>query len=213
MHDFAIHAVTVFTGFFAIMNPLANTPIFFAITEEDDPATRRMVARRALELAFVLVVIVSVAGNRIFELFGVGLPALRIVGGMLVVKIGFDMIHGEGSRVHTPSNREVAGTKEAALNVAISPLAIPILAGPGTLTTAMNFASGTGLAGTAVTVAAFAVLCGITYLCFVRGERLVKFLGDAGMAVVTRLMGLILAAIGVEMALDGIQGAFHLGSG
>lgn len=208
MHEVLVHTVTVFMGFLAIMNPLANTPIFLALTRDDDAKTRRAVAFRGLALAFVMIAVFSALGHVIFEMFGIGLPGLRIVGGLLVFKIGLDMIQGEGSKAHTPSDAEVQGSREAALSVAVSPLAIPILAGPGTIATAMNFASGKETLHLLITIAAFGVLCVVSYFFFVGGEKLVRFLGAAGLSVITRLMGLILATIGVQMLVEGIQGAF-----
>jgi multiple antibiotic resistance protein len=109
-----------------------------------------------------------------------------------------------------PSDSDQRDSREAALGIAITPLAIPILAGPGTIATAMNLASTGGTPELLLSIAAFAVLCVITFLFFVFGEKLTRFLGQSGLNVVTRIMGLILAVIGVQMLIDGIQGAFHL---
>jgi len=127
-----------------------------------------------------------------------------------VVAIGFNMLHGNHSGAQNPSEDEREGSREAALSIAVSPLAMPILAGPGTIATAMNFSAQGGFLGVGMTVLAFALLCGITWAAFVEGERIVAFLGTAALGVITRIMGLILASIGVEMLIAGIQGAFHL---
>lgn len=205
-----VHAATIFMGLFAIMNPIANVPIFLGLTDGDDTATRRAVARRSLLLAFAIVVLFALAGKLIFDLFGMTLPALRITGGVLVFAIGFHMLQGSPSRVHHPGAEESEGDDEAALGVAVSPLAMPILAGPGTIATAMNFAAGGGLAAAGVTIGAFAVLCAITYVLFVSGERLVTLIGRSALGVITRMMGLILAVIGTQMVIDGVRGAVHL---
>ncbi|VAW37175.1 MarC family integral membrane protein, partial [hydrothermal vent metagenome] len=97
-----------------------------------------------------------------------------------------------------------------ALSVAISPLAMPILAGPGTIATAMNFSAGGGLTGMVVTIISFAVLCLITYVFFVFGEKFVTFIGVGALGVITRMMGLILAVIGTQMVIEGLHGAFKL---
>lgn len=210
MHHGLGHAATVFMGFFAIMNPVANVPIFLGLTHDDDAATRRAVARRSLLLAFVIVLVFAVAGKLIFELFGMTLPALRITGGLLVFLIGFHMLQGAPSSVHHPGAEEARGAREAALGVAVSPLAMPILAGPGTIATAMSFSADGGLGAMAVTIAAFAVLCAITYALFVGGERFVTFIGAGALGVITRMMGLILAVIGTQMVIDGVLGAIRL---
>lgn len=207
MDAFIHHAVSVFMGFFAIMNPIANTPVFLGLTAGDDPATRRKVAVKALTVSFMIIVVFAVSGKLIFNLFGITLPAFRIMGGILVALVGYQMLHGEQSSVQHPSEEDKQKSLEAELEIAISPLAMPILSGPGTIATAMNFASAGGLSELVVTIVAFLILCLISYVFFVSGERFVKYIGDNGIKVVTRLMGLILAVIGIQMLIDGIGGA------
>lgn len=205
-----VHAATVFMGFFAIMNPMANVPIFLGLTADDDAATTRAVARRALLLTFVIVAVFAVAGKLIFELFGLTLPALRITGGALVFLIGFHMLQGRSSSVHQPTEAESRPDPEAALGVAVTPLAMPILAGPGTIATAMNFAAAGGLAAMLTTILAFAVLCALTYALFVGGRRVVALVGAGTLTVITRLMGLILAVIGTQMVIEGVRTAVRM---
>jgi len=190
-------------GLFAIMNPVANTPIFLGLTSDESDSVRRKVARRALLYAFLAVAAFCFGGAAIFHLFGITLPAFRITGGVLVFWIGFQMLHGEQSRVHNPS--EADQNLDAQLEVAVSPLAVPILAGPGTITTAMSFASDGNPWTLPITIGAFFVLCLITYVFFVSGEGLIRYIGHGGAKVVTRFMGLILAVIGVQMLVEGIK--------
>ena len=210
MESTLLHAVTVFMGFFAIMNPIANVPIFLGLTSDDDEQTTAAVALRSLMLAFLIVTIFSVAGNVIFGLFGITLHAFQITGGLLVFLIGFHMLQGDHSSVQHPKEVDEQKSREAALDVAVSPLAMPILAGPGTITTAMNFSAGGGLMAVVVTVAVFAVLCAITYVLFIFGEKFVTYIGPSALGVVTRMMGLILAVIGTQMVIAGLHGAFKL---
>lgn len=205
-----LHAVTVFMGFFAIMNPIANVPIFLGLTSDDDEKTTATIALRSLLLAFLIVAIFSLAGKAIFDLFGLTLPAFRMTGGLLVFLIGFHMLQGNHSSIQHPSEKDKQMSREAALSVAVSPLGMPILAGPGTITTAMNFSSGGGLMEVVVTIAMFALLCVITYIFFIFGEKLVHYLGDSALGVITRMMGLILAVIGTQMVIEGLHGAFKL---
>lgn len=209
MEKLLLHSMSVFMGFFAIMNPIANIPIFLGLTNDYDHKTTKAIALKALVLALLIVVVFSVAGRIIFELFGITLPAFRITGGLLIFLIGFHMLQGNPSKVHHPSDDHIRASKEAALSIAVSPLAIPILAGPGTITTAMNFSSG-GFPEMAVTIAMFAILSAITYLCFVFGEKFAVFIGAGALGAITRMMGLILAVIGTQMVIEGIQGAFAL---
>jgi len=205
-----LHALTVFMGFFAIMNPIANTPIFLSLTSGDDEQTTSAIALRSLALAFLIVTLFSVAGNVIFELFGLTLPAFQITGGLIVFLIGFHMLQGGPSSVQHPSEDDKEKSREAALGVAVSPLAMPILAGPGTITTAMNFSASGGPVETLLTIAMFAVLCIVTYILFVFGEKFVTYIGASALGVITRMMGLILAVIGTQMVIKGLHGAFKL---
>ena len=204
------HTATVFIGFFAIMNPIANVPIFLGLTADDDRQTTKTVALRSLMLAFLIIVIFSIAGKLIFELFGITLSAFRITGGLLILLIGFHMLQGNQSSVHQLNEGDNQKCREAELSVAIFPLAMPILAGPGTIATAMSFSAQGGILEMAITIAAFAVLCVITYVLFVFGEKFVTFIGAGALGVITRLMGLILAVIGTQMVIEGLHGAFKL---
>ena len=210
MDNLTGHALAVFMGFFAIMNPIANTTVFLGLTANDTPEERKRVAAKALLTTFVIIVVFCLLGKTIFDLFGITLPAFRITGGILVALIGYQMLHGDPSHVHQPASEDQKNTMETALSVAVTPLAIPILGGPGTIATAMNYASTGGMWEMAITIAAFAVLCLITYGAFVFGQRLVTFLGSGGLDVITRLMGLILAVIGVQMLIGGITGAIKM---
>jgi len=211
MQETALHAVTVFMGFFAMMNPVANAPIFLGLTADDDEPTTRAIAFRSLSLAFLIVFIFSVAGKLIFELFGISMPAFRIAGGLIVSLIGLHMLQGHRSSLHHQQRTGTAEDRDAALSVAVSPLATPILAGPGTIATAMNFSAAGGLTGIVMTICAFALLCAITYVFFVFGQRLVALIGTTAVSAITRLMGFILAVIGVQMFIEGARGALGHG--
>jgi multiple antibiotic resistance protein len=210
MESMLLHTATVFMGFFAIMNPIANVPIFLGLTGDDDQQTTKAIALRSVILAFVIIAVFSVAGKVIFDMFGITLPAFRITGGLLVFLIGFHMLQGNQSSVHHPKKEDYQKRHEAELSVAVSPLAMPILAGPGTIATAMNFASRGGLREMIVTIAAFGALCVVTYVLFVFGKKFVTFIGTSALGVITRMMGLILAVIGTQMVIEGLQGAFGL---
>jgi multiple antibiotic resistance protein len=139
------------------MNPIANTPVFLGLTAKDDHVTRRKIAAKALIVSLIIIVVFSAAGKLIFNLFGITLPAFRIMGGILVALVGYHMLQGgEHSSVQHPSEEDKQKTLDDELEVAITPLAMPILAGPGTIATAMNFSAG-GVFDLIVTVGAFFV--------------------------------------------------------
>jgi multiple antibiotic resistance protein len=192
---------------FAIMNPLANAPLFLGLTQGMDTATRRDIALRAVLLAFVIALTFTVLGREIFSLFGITLPAFRIAGGILVGLVGFHLLQGENSSVHTPTAEDMANSRDAALGIAITPLAMPVLAGPGTIATAMSFAAEATLPALLRVIGALALICGVNAMAFLGAGTLVRFLGQNGIKVVSRLMGLILAVIGVQMLIVGVRGA------
>jgi multiple antibiotic resistance protein len=117
------------------------------------------------------------------------------------------MLQGEQSVVHSPREGDGQGSEDAALGIAVSPLALPVLAGPGTIATAMNFAAESTPAEVGRILAAFGVVCAVTWATFVGGQSLTRFLGHNAIGVVTKLMGLILAVVGVQMLIQGIDGA------
>ena len=202
------HAATVFIGFFAMMNPFITTPEFLSLTSAFDESMRLRIARRGLMLAFAVVVTFLAAGSLIFEAFGITLQSFRIAGGIMVFAVGFQMLQGQPMAMHRVTCSEKTKSLETELGLAISPLALPMLAGPGTITAALNFGSTGGLSELIVTVAAFALLCLVHYGFFVSGDRAINFIGESGIQVITRLMGLILAVIGTQMVIEGIGGAF-----
>jgi multiple antibiotic resistance protein len=202
-----IHFTTVLMAFFAIMNPIANAPLFIGLTDGLDVGTRRSVAARGVLLAFAIVAVFTLLGREIFAAFGITLPAFRIAGGIIVGLVGYHLLQGRESSLHTPTSEDVAQSRDAALGIAITPLALPILAGPGTIATAMNFAADSTLPEMIRVLSALAVVCALTWATFVGSDSLVAVLGQNAIKVVSRLMGLILAVIGVQMLIVGIRGA------
>lgn len=197
------HMLTVFMAFFAIMNPIANTAAFAGLTGNMSKEKKKATALKALILTFILISLFALLGQKIFNLFGITLPALRITGGILVFMIGYNMLQGSSSTIHSANNAD------ANADISISPLAVPLLAGPGTIATAMSYASG-GIMQDLLTIAVFFVLCVITYICFIFCNQIITKIGQNGLNIVTRLMGLILAVIGTQMLIAGITGAFNL---
>jgi multiple antibiotic resistance protein len=207
MHEPVIHFTTILMAFFAIMNPVANAPLFLGLTDGLDTATRLGIATRSVLLAFCIVAVFAILGREIFTLFGITLPAFRIAGGILVALVGYHLLQGEHSSVHTPTAEDNARSRDAALGIAITPLAMPILAGPGTIATAMSYAAESTLPQVVRVLAALAIVCALTWAAFAGGNALVRFLGQNAIKVVSRLMGLILAVIGVQMLIVGIRAA------
>lgn len=204
MTSLLTYALTVFTGFFAIMNPVANTPIFLSLVGGENADVQKKIARKASVTAFIIVAAFIVAGKYIFELFGITIPAFKIAGGVLIFYVGFEMLMSKKSKIH---NVNIADQNQNS-SIAISPLAIPILAGPGTIATAMNDVTGATYIHLAIVIVVFAVMTYLNYLAFTSSEWIVKKMGSGLIDVIGKLMGLILTIIGAGMVIAGIQMAF-----
>ena len=203
MENLSTYALTVFMSFFAIMNPIANTPIFLGLVEGETDDNKKKIARKATITAFIIVIAFIIAGKYIFELFGITIPAFKITGGILIFYVGFEMLMSKKSKIHS-SNSEDDN------NLAISPLAIPILAGPGTIVTAMNSVTHADFIHIGIVITIFALMIFLTYLAFSFGELIVKKVGTNLISVIGKLMGLILAVIGTGMITEGIKLSFKI---
>ena len=201
MDNSAVHFFTVFMAFFAIMNPVANASLFISLTQGSDSSVRRLIALRSVVVAFIIVSVFAIGGREIFSIFGITLPAFRIAGGLMIGMIGYHMLQGEQSSFHTPSDDDNKNSRNAVLDMAITPLGIPLLAGPGTIATAMNFAAESSFVEIVNVLSAFGLMCVITFAAFVGGQWFSNVLGQNGIKVISRLMGLILAVIGVQMLI------------
>ena len=202
MENLTTYSITVFMAFFAIMNPIANTPIFLGLVDGENKERKKKIAKTASITAFIIVVAFIIAGKYIFELFGITIPAFKITGGILIFYVGFEMLMTKKSKVHSNANTEDKS------NLAISPLAIPILAGPGTIVTAMNFVTNATYVHIGIVISIFALMIFLTYLAFSLSDLIVKKVGANLIAVIGKLMGLILAIIGTSMVTEGIKLTF-----
>ena len=191
-----------FMAFFAIMNPISNLPAYMALVADDSQKISRKIAFRSLLIAFVIVTVFIFSGDFIFKVFGITIVSFRIAGGILVAVIGYHMINGN----HSPSYKgmEQQAVNSDPMSIAISPLAMPLFAGPGTITTALSLANG-GLQNQLITVVAFALLCVITYLLLRSAKQIAGFLGENLMKIITKMMGLLLFSIGIHMIIVSVQ--------
>lgn len=193
-------AITVFTGFFAIMNPIANLPIYVGLVDGATPAQKKKVSKKAVFTAFFIVTAFVILGKLIFSLFGLTVPAFKIAGGILIFMAGNDMVRSK-------RHEDIKGMKIPEFNetVAISPLATPLMAGPGTIATAMSFVSDSNWIHMVIVVTMFAAVCALHYIAFSMSGIIVKKLGQSVIAVIGKIMGLIIAVIGTSMVIDGIH--------
>lgn len=191
-----------FMAFFAMMNPISNLPAYMSLVADDSQKISRKIAFRSLLIAFVIITVFIFSGDFIFKVFGITIVSFRIAGGILVAVIGYHMINGN----HSPSYKgmEQQAVNSDPMSIAISPLAMPLFAGPGTITTALSLANG-GLRNQLITVVAFAILCVITYLLLRSAKQIADFLGKNLMKIITKMMGLLLFSIGIQMIIVSVQ--------
>ncbi|MHA7101500.1 MarC family protein [Roseivirga pacifica] len=205
MHDYVTSLFTTFMAFFAIMNPFANLPVFLSLTKKTSKEKRNEIASKACINAFFIVAVFMFGGNYIFNIFGLTIEALRITGGIIIFYVGFEMLLTQSSKVQSND------TDNIDIGIAISPLAIPILAGPGTIVTAINLTADQPIKHVATVALMFAGICLLTYLTFRSATYFYEKLGENLIQVISKLMGLILAVIGMAMLIGGIKEAFNIG--
>ena len=192
-------ALLCFTSLFTITSPLSTMPVFLTMTQSLDEKERRAVAIRATLVACCALLLFVLAGQFLFKFFGISTNGFRIVGGIIIFRIGFDMLQAK----YTPMNLRKEEIKEYANDVSVAPLGIPLLCGPGAIANAMQEAHSFEMK-TALIVAI--VLVYVVTFCLLRwAGQLVKFIGETGNNVMMRLMGLILMVIAVECFVSGAR--------
>ncbi len=202
MENLWLFAIGVFTAFFAINSPPGNIPIFLSLTKAADAKTKKKISRKATFTAFIIVSGFIIIGKYVFSLFGITIPAFKITGGILIFFVGFEMIRAQESSI---DNQTEINFNEG---ISISPLAIPILAGPGTIVTAMNYTTNAGYIELLIIVVMFALIMYLNHLAFISSDYLVRYIGKNKIVVIEKIMGLIIAIIGTNMFIEGVNLAF-----
>lgn len=209
LDDLFVFGLSVFASLFAIINPIANVPIFMGVTSGASEASCRKVAKTATLTAFFIVLAFVLIGKYIFEFFGITIPAFKITGGLLLFYVGFELLQSKKSTIQSNASVSGNGTPESPgdfdESVAISPLAIPMLAGPGTIVAAMNYAAAHNYWYILEIVLILAFVLGLTYFALIFSRYIYKFLGKDIILVLSKLMGLIVAILGTNMIIDGIK--------
>ena len=192
------------SSLFVIVNPIASVPAFIAMTPRDSVESRARMARLACLVAFGVMALFAVSGKWIFDLLGVTLPAFQIAGSLLMLSVALDMLHAKRSAVQeTPEETEAGTSKD---DIAITPLGVPMLVGPGAISTSLILMSqAQNLAQRAALIISI-VLVGIaSYLILRISAHGARWLNPLALRLLTRLMGLLLAAIAVQFAIKGLQ--------
>ncbi|PYO41429.1 MAG: antibiotic resistance protein MarC [Gemmatimonadetes bacterium] len=194
----------VFTSVLFIVDPFAVIPSFLAMTERDSPAMRRVLARRGAWTCAITLTLFALGGSLIFKLFGITIGAFKIAGGVLIGLNALDMVQARrSSQRETPAEKAEGTAKE---DIGILPLGVPMLAGPGAISTVMVLALGSkNWETTATLYFSIALTAFISFLTLSAASMLERRLGQTGMRILTRLMGLVLCAIAVQFIIDGLK--------
>ncbi len=197
-------SVVAFTSIFFLVDPFAAIPAFLVMTADESRCDRRRLARRAAITCFLVLSCFALAGSLIFKAFGITMPAFRIAGGLILLLIGLEML--QAKRSHTqevPAETQEGVQKE---DVGVVPLGIPMLAGPGAISTVMVL-MGQSLWRwqSLVVLGAILVTALASYSILAGADRVRKFLGETGIRILMRMMGLLLTAIAVQFVLNGLN--------
>ncbi len=202
-------AIEAFVAIFAIVNPIGNIPFFVTLTQGYSPKEKKDVIIKIIVVAIAVLVIFGLIGNYIFMLFGITIPAFGIAGGILLLTIAFSMLHGQKPRTKlTQQDKEEALAREA---VGIVPLGIPMFAGPGAITTIMIYMSRqTGVFDMFAVFASIFATMAVSFILLTYSDRIFSRMGRMGALAISRIMGLILAAIAIQFIIDGVLGVARL---
>lgn len=207
MKQWLTFSLLSFSAIFFVVDPLGVIPVFIAITRNDTPEKRRDMARRATVAAFFILSIFALAGTLIFRVFGVTLGAFKVAGGVLLLLTSIEMLKAQPQRTRTSPEEQQEGAEKE--DVAIFPLAIPLLAGPGSIATVTALMGRAGRVLFAVPVIlSIAITCAVSYAMLIAADRIQGLFGVTGLSVMNRVIGLIIGAIAVQFMFDGLRDTF-----
>ncbi|MEG1615759.1 MAG: MarC family protein [Bacteroidales bacterium] len=202
MKEIFNYGLLVFTSFFTLVNPISAMPVFLGLTAGLQGKKKEEIARRAAIAAFIIIMVFAFSGQFLFKFFHISVDSFRIVGGAIFFVMGFDMLNARLS----PIKGKESEINAAARDIAITPLAIPMLCGPGSITNGIVLMEDADSVLMKVTfVIGLALMLILTYIILVSSSKIVKYLGETGINVMLRLMGLIIMVIAVEFFFAGIR--------
>jgi multiple antibiotic resistance protein len=196
--------ITILIPLVIIMDPLGNLPFFLLFTEKNSSLERRRMAAIASVTACIILIFFGITGDFILRFFGIGLPAFQLAGGFIFFVYALQMLRVIPGGLKTTSEEKQEGVQKE--NVALVPLATPLLAGPGAITAVLvRQQTSDSLVSTPLLLSAIVTACVIVYLVFHFGGSIIRVMGLGGIRVVTRLMGLLLAVIAVQFMVNGFR--------
>lgn len=199
--------ITAFATLFVVIDPPGLVPLFIALTQGMDNEHRRRMARRACVIAFILLTLFGLMGEALLGFIGISMPAFRIAGGILLFLTALDMLFERRTQ------RREGQHPDPDHDPSVFPLATPLIAGPGAIATMILLVgqSGPGWIGTVAVLGLLLAMIVATYLFFLAAPVLERLLGRTGTVVITRLLGMLLAALSVQFVIDGVRGTGLIG--
>lgn len=202
MNDALTFGLLCFTSFFTLINPLSTMPLFMTMTSELSPKERTHTAKKATLVALITIVFFALSGQLLFNFFGISVNSFRIVGGVIFFIMGMDMLQARIGQVKIKDSE----VKTYINDISVTPLAIPMICGPGAITNSIvMMEDASSPTRKIVLFASILLVLWITYLVFYSSSRIIKIIGQTGINVMMRLMGLILMVIAVEFFFSGLK--------
>ena len=195
--------ILTFSSLFALINPLGITPILLSMTEGDNDIEYKSIVKKGILTAYIILVIFTLMGDLIFKFYGITIYAFMIGGGILFLRNSFDMIDSKVSReASTPLETKEAIKKE---DISITPIGIPLIAGPGAITSVMLLSSQTNtFIDKCIVHISIIITLLLTYIILLLGKKISKKIGTTGIRIIQRIMGLILLVISIQFIINGI---------
>ena len=195
--------ITAWVALFVIIDPIGMTPLFVALTQGDSAARRRAIALRACIAGALILIVFASFGESVLDFVGISMPAFRIAGGLLLFLTALDMLFER----RTKRRKDQADEEDDRDDPSIYPLAIPLIGGPGAITTVILLAGQQpGIEALAWVIGVMLSVVILVFLLFLTAGLLERALGRTGINVITRLLGMLLAALAVQFVLDGLKG-------
>lgn len=202
MNELFTFGLLAFTSFFTLINPLGSLPIFMTMTADLDARARNRTARKAIIVGFFTLLAFAFSGQLLFKFFGISVDSFRVVGGVIFFLMGMDMLQARLGKVKIKESE----VRTYVNDVSVTPLAIPMIAGPGAITNAIVLMEDAHtLQQKGVLLASMLLVLIIAYALFYSSSKIIKVLGETGNNVMMRLMGLIVMVIAVEFFFSGIK--------
>ena len=200
--DYALMSAA-FMAIFITVNPLSKVPFFIVLTDGYTKKQKKKVIINSIKVSIAVLITFAVLGRFLFDLLNVGFIALEFVGAVILIKIGYDMLMGQTAKFKSSKEEKQEAIDEG--KVGVVPLAIPMIAGPSAMITSMIYVGeSTGMLEVSFVLASILITCIITYVLLIKSEPIYKQIGDLGITATLRIMGLLIASIGVQMFMSNL---------